>query len=65
VLGTALFIAAKARWDADEDRARAIDLAQRAYRVYGKAETAVPDSTRLAIEAWLEERGVAPSIVKE
>ena len=65
VLASVLFVAARARWDADDDRPRALELARRAYRAYGKANTAVPDSTRIEIEAWLEERGAAPPLEME
>jgi serine/threonine-protein kinase len=62
---TAYFTAAKARWDADEDRARAIELAQKAWVAYASSDTGDPDETRAEIVAWLEERGASPPLVRD
>ncbi len=48
----ALFLLARALWLAHRDRARAIDLAERAREIYRNSER--PDANLAEVEAWLE-----------
>jgi tetratricopeptide (TPR) repeat protein len=64
VMAVAYYIAAQARWEANDDRERAIELAQKAYRAHGKATTGDPDR-QADIAKWLEERGASPPLVVE
>ncbi len=63
LMGTAYFTAARARWDADQDRERALELAQKAYRAYASSNTGNPDATQEKIVVWLAERGASPRLV--
>jgi tetratricopeptide (TPR) repeat protein len=59
LIGISAFVAARARWDAHDDRERAVELARQAHRAWTESEGGERDERRHEVETWLRKRGLA------